>query len=71
MVFSGILFCFCCIKHSFRKKIETYEQMFRSCSRHKDTSSENIKLITIDRVEELYYFIENIYKHNKKLTIQS
>jgi len=31
-----------------------------------DTSSEKVKLITIDRVEELYYFIENIYKHNKK-----
>jgi len=31
-----------------------------------DTSSQNVKLITIDRVEELHYFIENIYKHNKK-----
>jgi superfamily II DNA/RNA helicase len=31
-----------------------------------DTSSEKVKLITIDRVEELYYFIDNIYKHNKK-----
>ncbi len=31
-----------------------------------DMSSDKVKLITIDMVEELYYFIDNIYKHNKK-----
>jgi len=49
---------------------ENYEEEKRLLKRKlhewNDTSSEKIKLITIDSVEELYYFIENIYKHNKK-----
>ncbi|MBA7675183.1 hypothetical protein ES703_83413 [subsurface metagenome] len=49
---------------------ESYEGQKRLLKRKlhewNDTSSEKVKLITIDRVEELYYFIENIYKHNKK-----
>jgi hypothetical protein len=30
---------------------------------------EKVKLITIDRIEELYYFLKNIYTHNKKKRI--
>ncbi len=52
---------------NFKENYEGEERLLkRKLHEWNDLSNEKVKLITIDRIDELYYFIYNIYKHNKK-----